>query len=256
MSLALLKQTLPELHAEGRSVPVMAPVDMLGKCVGYAVHSVIATTYGGKVQPRCSRIFGATCDGKPAGPFETASVLSFNGNKIMTTSGGGMLLTDDEKLVAHVKRFSSQAREPVPHYERTEVGRNYRLPNILALLRRAQLARLDETLKRRREWRDRYRDLFVQSPGVRILGGVDDAGHSFWMTAIIVDLAASTWTAQKLRRDLAAVGMKSKPMWKQMHLQPVSRGTPGTLDGMAEMTFEKGLTPPSASSMSESQAET
>lgn len=135
-------------------------------------------------------------------------MISFNGNKIMTTSGGGMLLTNDEALAAHVKKLSTQAREPVPHYEHTEVGYNYRLSNILAALGRAQLSRLDDMLKRRRDWRDRYRALFANAPGVRILGGADDSGDNCWLTAIIVDPELSQWTAQDLSQALADAGVR------------------------------------------------
>src|SRR4051812_12100078 len=98
----------------------------------------------------------------------------------MTTSGGGMLLTNDRRLSEHVRKLSTQAREPVTHYEHTEIGYNYRLSNILAALGRGQLVRLDNMLKRRREWRERYRALFADQPGTRILGGADDSEDNCW----------------------------------------------------------------------------
>ncbi len=143
--------------------------------------------------------FGATYGGRAAGSFGDASVVSFNGNKIMTTSGGGMLLTDDARLADHVRKLSTQAREPVAHYEHTEIGYNYRLSNILAALGRAQLVRLDDMMKRRREWRERYRALFADQPGVRILGGADDAGDNCWLTA---DRRRPRRVARGPRRDL------------------------------------------------------
>lgn len=256
MSPALLEQALTELKAAGKSVPVVVPVDMLGKCIDYTAIIDIARAHGAKVLCDAAESFGATYDGKPAGSFGNASVISFNGNKIMTTSGGGMLLTDDEALAAHVKKLSTQAREPVPHYEHTEVGYNYRLSNILAALGRAQLSRLDDMLKRRRDWRDRYRALFANAPGARILGGADDSGDNCWLTAIVVDPALSKWTVQELSHALAKAGVESRPVWKPMHLQPISEGLDGSLDGTSERLFAQGLTLPSGSAMTDGQFST
>ncbi|KRF21267.1 pyridoxal-5'-phosphate-dependent protein [Nocardioides sp. Soil797] len=253
MSPALLEQALTELKAAGKNVPVIVPVDMLGKCVDYTAILNIAEAHGARVFCDAAESFGATYDGKPAGSFGDASVVSFNGNKIMTTSGGGMLLTNDGALAAHVKKLSTQAREPVPHYEHTEVGYNYRLSNILAALGRAQLARLDEMLKRRRDWRERYRELFANAPGVRILGGADDAGDNCWLTAIVVDPDLSAWTVQELSAALTEAGVESRPVWKPMHLQPVCKGLNGVIDGTSERLFEHGLTLPSGSAMTYDQ---
>src|SRR5690606_11441670 len=133
---------------------------------------------------------------------------------IMTTSGGGMLLTDDQRLADHARKLSTQAREPVAHYEHTEVGYNYRLSNILAALGRAQLTRLDDMVKRRREWRERYRSLFADQPGVRILGGADDAEDNCWLTAIVVDPDTSAWSASQLGEALEAANIECRPVWK------------------------------------------
>jgi dTDP-4-amino-4,6-dideoxygalactose transaminase len=255
MSPVLLERALVELHAAGRSVPVVIPVDMLGKCVDYPKISELARRYGCRLLSDAAESFGATLDGAAAGSFGDASVLSFNGNKIMTTSGGGMLLTDDEVLAAQVRKLASQAREPMLHYEHTEVGYNYRLSNILAALGCAQLTRLDEMLKRRRGWRERYRALLRGRPGVRILGGEDDAGDNCWLTAIIVDPVASPWTAPQLGANLAVQRIETRPVWKPMHLQPVWRELGGTIDGTAERLFRRGLALPSGSSMTEEQFE-
>ena len=173
--------------------------------------------------------FGATyAAAAPAGSFGDASVLSFNGNKIMTTSGGGMLLTDDRALADHVRKLSTQAREPVAHYEHTEVGYNYRLSNILAALGRAQLSRLDEMMARRR---DLARAVPARcSPTSRACGS-SAAPTTRRTTAgsppIVVDPASSGWTAAELGEAMAAAGIETRPIWKPMHLQPVFAGLPG-----------------------------
>lgn len=247
MSPALLQRAVDQLRSEGRNVPVIVPVDMLGKCVDYAAIGEIAAAAGARLLCDAAESFGATYRGTPAGSFGDASVISFNGNKIMTTSGGGMLLTNDEALAQHVRKLSTQAREPVPHYEHTEVGYNYRLSNILAAMGRAQLVRLDDMLARRREWRERYRALFADQLGVSILGGADDAGDNCWLTAIVVDPDDSAWTAAELGVALDRASVETRPVWKPMHLQPVSRGLPGVLDGTSERIFERGLTLPAGS---------
>lgn len=226
MSPALLERGLAELRSEGASVPVVIPVDMLGKCADYTAIESLTRGAGARLLSDAAESFGARLEGRPAGSLGDASVISFNGNKIMTTSGGGMLLTNDRRLADHVRKLSTQAREPVPHYEHTEIGYNYRLSNILAALGRAQLTRLDDMIKRRRQWRARYRELFQDHEGVRILGG-DDSEDNCWLTAIIIDPDVASFTASQLSHSLEAAGIETRPVWKPMHLQPVSQGLSG-----------------------------
>ncbi|MDP9821791.1 dTDP-4-amino-4,6-dideoxygalactose transaminase [Nocardioides massiliensis] len=251
MNPALLEQALTGLKSEGASVPAIVPVDMLGKCVDYDAISAIAESAGARLLCDAAESFGATYRGRLAGAFGDASVISFNGNKIMTTSGGGMLLTNDGDLAAHVRKLSTQAREPVPHYEHTEIGYNYRLSNILAALGRAQLRRLDDMVKRRRQWRERYREALAGQPGVEILGGAADAEDNCWLTAILVDPALSPWSAGDLGAALGAAGIETRPVWKPMHLQPTCAGFAGSLDGSSERLFAHGLTLPSGSALAD-----
>jgi dTDP-4-amino-4,6-dideoxygalactose transaminase len=253
MNPALLYEALTALSRARRSVPVVVAVDMLGKCADHDAIAGLAADHEARVLVDAAESLGATYRGRAAGSLGDASVLSFNGNKIMTTSGGGMLLTGDSALAAHVRKLSNQAREPVVHYEHTELGYNYRLSNILAALGRAQLSRLDDMLKRRREWRERYRSLFAGTSGVEILGGVDDESDNCWLTAIVVDPTTAGWSAADLAAALGAAGIESRPVWKPMHLQPVWSGLTGTLDGTSETLFERGLTLPSGSGMTEDQ---
>ncbi|HNN48606.1 MAG TPA: DegT/DnrJ/EryC1/StrS family aminotransferase, partial [Marmoricola sp.] len=223
MSPELLAQALRRLREQGASVPVVMPVDLLGKCVDHeAIAEVVAAEMPrARILSDAAESLGASRNGTNAGAWGDAAVVSFNGNKIITTSGGGMLLTADEALANHVRKLSTQAREPVPHYEHTEVGYNYRLSNILAALGRAQLSRLDEMLKRRRRWREEYRALLASRPGIRILGGDDDAGDNCWLTAVIIDPEVAGFSAQNLGAHLLNNGIESRPLWKPMHLQPV-----------------------------------
>jgi dTDP-4-amino-4,6-dideoxygalactose transaminase len=252
MSPALLERALDTLETQGRNVPVVVPVDMLGKCVDYTATAAITEKYGVRMLGDAAEAFGATHAGRPAGSFGDASVLSFNGNKIMTTSGGGMLLTHDESLAQHARKLSTQAREPVPHYEHTEVGYNYRLSNILAALGRAQLVRLDDMMKRRREWRDRYRAMLADVPGASILGGTSDEEDNCWLTAAVFD-GDEPFVAARLNEAMSAARIETRPVWKPMHLQPVSAGLSGTIDGSSEWLFDHGLTLPSGSALTSDQ---
>jgi dTDP-4-amino-4,6-dideoxygalactose transaminase len=179
-------------------------------------------------------------------------VVSFNGNKVMTTSGGGMLLTDDGRLATHVKKLSTQAREPVSWYEHEEVGYNHRLSNILAALGRAQLRRLDAMIERRAGWRANYQKMLA-IPGVRFLGGTTEAVSNSWLTALVVDSAVTGWRAQDLGNALAAVGAETRPVWKPLHQQPVFRDCAATLSGASDEIFANGLTLPSGSGLTDDE---
>jgi len=255
MDPALLGEVLDELRAEGARVPVVVPVDLLGKAVDYTSILALADAHGARVLSDAAESLGAMHAGRAAGSFGDASVVSFNGNKIMTTSGGGMLLTDDEDLATRVRYLSTQARQPVAHYEHTEVGYNYRLSNLLAALGRAQLSRLDEMIARRRAVRDRYRAFFADVDGVELFGAADDAGDNCWLTSILVDEETTGWSPDELSRALAADQIESRPLWKPMHLQPVFAGARQRTTGASESLFRRGLTLPSGSALSEAEVD-
>jgi dTDP-4-amino-4,6-dideoxygalactose transaminase len=247
MSPELLQQALDELAKNGTHVAAIVPVDLLGKAVDYTAICRVADAAGIPVVADAAESLGATHRGKAAGSFGAVSIVSFNGNKVMTTSGGGMLLTDDAELASRARYLATQARQPAVHYEHTEVGYNYRLSNLLAALGRAQLTRLDSMIARRRAIRDRYRELFADVDGVTIFGGDDDSEDNCWLTSIIVDEQAAGWSADDLRDALNADDIESRPLWKPMHLQPLFAGAPALLNGSAQQLFETGLTLPSGS---------
>jgi lipopolysaccharide/colanic/teichoic acid biosynthesis glycosyltransferase len=170
----LLARTLGALRRDGQRIAAAIPVDMFGKCAAYDAVGAVCAAYEVPMVEDAAEALGATYHGRPAGSFGRAAVLSFNGNKVLTTSSGGMVLSGDGALVQRCRYLASQARQPVVHYEHTELGFNYRLSNVLAALGQAQLRRLDAMLKRRRDLRERYRDLFAGVGGVEVLGGADD----------------------------------------------------------------------------------
>jgi len=249
MNPALLRRAIDEAIATGQRVAAIVPVDLLGKAVNYTEILAIAEQYGIPVLSDAAESLGATHRGRPAGSFGAASVISFNGNKIMTTSGGGMLLTDDTELATRTRYLATQARQPAVHYEHTEIGYNYRMSNLLAALGRAQLTRLDSMIGRRREMRERYRDLFAPIQGVTIFGGENDDEDNFWLTSIVVDSEIAGWTSGQLSAALLEKNIESRPLWKPMHLQPVFATAPAVVDGTSERLFTTGLTLPSGSAL-------
>lgn len=249
----LLETAIRQLNARKESIGAIVPVDLLGKAVNYTLIEEIAARSNIPVLADAAESLGATHRGRPTGSFGRASVFSFNGNKIMTTSGGGMFLSNDKVLADRVRYFATQARQPAPHYEHTEIGYNYRMSNLLAALGRAQLSRLDEMIAKRRDTRRRYRALVADIPGVEIFGGDDDAEDNMWLTALLIDEEITGWSPVSLREALAAQDIESRPLWKPMHLQPVFSKSRGVINGSSESLFCRGITLPSGSSLTEAQ---
>lgn len=255
MDPALLHGAMVELRANGENVAAIVPVDLLGKTVNYTEILAIADEFGVPVLADAAESLGATHAGKSAGSFGAASIVSFNGNKIMTTSGGGMLLTDDEAFAKHVRYLATQARQPVVHYEHTDIGYNYRMSNLLAALGRAQLSRLDDMIAKRREMRELYKQLFDGVDGVDVFGADGDDLDNVWLTSIVVDQAVTGWAPAALAAALAEENIESRPLWKPMHLQPVFASARGEINGASGRLFAQGLTLPSGSALTSEQRE-
>ncbi|GAA3655956.1 DegT/DnrJ/EryC1/StrS family aminotransferase [Microbacterium marinilacus] len=251
----LLEQALAGVRELGERVGAIVPVDLLGKTADYTAIEEIAAAHGVPVLSDAAESLGATHAGRAAGSFGAASILSFNGNKVMTTSGGGALLTDDGDLAQHVRYLATQARQPVVHYEHTDIGYNYRLSNLLAALGRAQLSRLDEMIARRRALRDRYKRAFGDVTGVEVFGADGDEHDNAWLTSIVVDAEAAGWEPSELSAALAAENIESRPLWKPMHLQPVFAGARGEINGSSKRLFRTGLTLPSGSALRDEQVD-
>lgn len=246
----LLIDAIDTLQAEGTTVAAVMTVDLFGRCVDYAQIVDAIAARGVPLLEDAAEALGARYGDKQAGSFGRAAALSFNGNKIMTTSGGGMLLSDDLELLERVRHLSTQAREPMPYYEHREVGYNYRLSNILAALGRGQLTRLDDMIARRRAIRQMYAEGLVDVPGVRLMGRASargDTQDNCWLTTIVLDPEVVTVTADALIKTLSADGIEARHLWKPMHLQPVFEGARSFVNGTSERLFDNGVTLPSGS---------
>jgi dTDP-4-amino-4,6-dideoxygalactose transaminase len=251
----LLDGALRSLRREGRRVAAVIAVDLLGHCADYGQIEDICRRAGIPLISDAAEALGASRARRPAGSFGIAAILSFNGNKVISTSGGGALLTDDERLAERVRYLSAQARQPVAHYEHTEIGYNYRLSNVLAALGLAQLERLEELLARRRRLREGYSELFADTEGVKIFQRECDAEDNCWLTAILVDSVAAEWKPAELSAMLTAADVESRPLWKPMHQQPVFAGAHAFLRGDADRLFAAGLALPSGSALSSAQVD-
>lgn len=249
MDPVLLERAIESLTSSGDVISAIVPVDLLGKAVNYTSISEIAADHGIPVIADAAESMGATHAGRPAGAWGEAAIFSFNGNKIMTTSGGGMLLTDDELVAYRVRHLATQARQPAVHYEHAEIGYNYRLSNLLAALGRAQLVRLDEMIQRRRDIRRMYKELFAEVEGVEVFGASNDSQDNCWLTSIVVNPDLAGFEASDLMLAFTERNIESRPLWKPMHLQPVFADARSYLNGSAEQIFREGITLPSGSGL-------
>jgi dTDP-4-amino-4,6-dideoxygalactose transaminase len=244
---AMLDEALSTLKREGRRVAAVVPVDLLGRCADYDALAKVCAEHDVPMISDAAESLGASWRGRPAGSFGRAAAFSFNGNKIITTSGGGMLLSDDRALIDHARYLATQARQPVVHYEHVDVGYNYRLSNLLAALGRAQLQRLDAMIVRRKALRLTYRACIAGVAGVSVFDGGDDSEDNCWLTSLLIDPSVTGWTAADLAAHFTAADIETRPIWKPMHLQPLFAESRSFRTGAADRLFEIGLTLPSGS---------
>lgn len=250
----LLADLLGRLVDAGRRVAAVLTVDINGRCADYDRLLPLCAAVGVPVVEDAAQALGSTYRGRCAGTFGRVGIYSFSHNKVMTTTGGGMLVSDDPALVARARHLATQAREPVSHYEHRDVGYNYRLSTLLAALGRAQLTRLDAMVARRRALRDRYARLFSGVPGTRILGA-GDPGSNCWLTSVVVEPERTGWQPGQLAEHLAGHGVECRPMWKPMHRQPVYAHRQVAQTGAADRLFATSLSLPSGSALADDQIE-
>ncbi len=255
MSPALLAVELAERRERGARPAAVITVDLYGACADYDAILALCDEYEVPVVEDAAEALGATFGGRPAGSFGVAGVLSFNGNKIITTSSGGALLCHDRGAAARARYLATQARGPAVHYEHTEVGFNYRLSNLLAAFGRGQLATLDERIARRRAIQARYREALAGVAGVAFPANDPGGTTNAWLTCITLEPGVAALQPDELRIELEARNIETRPLWKPMHAQPVFQRHPARLNGTAERLFATGLCLPSGSGMSDDDLE-
>lgn len=225
-------------------------VDLYGQSADYDRIEPICAEYDVAVIEDAAEALGATYRGRPVGGRGALAAFSFNGNKIITTSGGGMLASANPELVERARHLASQARDPAPHYEHSEVGYNYRLSNLLAAVGRAQLADLDRRVRTRREHFAAYREGLADVAGVEFMPEIDGATSNRWLTTLTIDPAAAGFDREQVRIHLDAHDIEARPVWKPMHLQPVYAECQVFGGSVGEDLFERGICLPSGSTLS------
>lgn len=248
----LVQQALEDAASRGRPGAVIS-VDLYGQAADYDRLSAVCERYGVPLIEDAAEALGATYRGRPAGSFGRAGVLSFNGNKIITSSSGGALVSHSPDLLARARHLSTQAREPEVHYQHVDMGFNYRMSNLLAALGLAQLRDLDRRLARRRAIRSRYHEALSRLPGISLMPVAGYGEPNCWLTCILVDPEEFGATRDDIRRNLEDSDIESRPTWKPMHLQPLYMGAPMFGGAVSESIFARGLCLPSGSSLSDAE---
>ena len=231
------------------------PVDIYGQCAAYNEIERLCAEHEVPLIEDAAEALGGTYGHNPAGSFGGMAALSFNGNKIITTSGGGALVTDREDWADRARWLATQARDPAPHYQHSEIGYNYRLSNLLAALGRSQLVDLDRRVEIRRSHNHAYRDSLGDLPGVSFMPEGPDSRSTFWLTCLTIDPNEAGVHREEVRLHLESLDIEARPVWKPMHLQPVFRGNRVYGGEVSAEFFENGLCLPSGSTLTEDQRE-
>lgn len=252
---SLLESELERRATNNQLPAAIVPVDVFGRTCDYDSILRISQEYEVPVLVDSAESLGATHGNSPAGSMGQAAIFSFNGNKIITTSGGGVLVTDDAEIARKVRHWSTQSRESFPWYEHEEIGYNYRMSNILASIGRAQLSRLPDIVKRRREIRDSYATTMNTIPGVSVMGDPPWGTGNGWLTTVRFNQSIFPGAPTRIREALETQNIESRPIWKPMHQQPVFASAKSIITGVADQIFEDGLCLPSGTSMTNSDVD-
>ena len=251
----LLEQAMHRLEQEGKRVSAVLPTDLYGQCADYEKLGKICDRWRVPLVADAAESAGSTCRGAHAGKGADFAAFSFNGNKIVTTSGGGMLASEDEGAIAEARRLSQQARDPAPHYEHTTVGYNYRMSNLCAAVGRGQLQVLADRVDRRREIFDFYQERLGGLPGFSFMPEADYGRSNRWLTVVLIDPEEFGADREEIRLALEALNIEARPVWKPMHMQPVFAGCRSFGGDVGKGFFRDGLCLPSGTAMTEEELE-
>ena len=250
MDPAQLRSAVRDAVARRKKPRAIIPVHLYGMPAQMDEVRAIASEFEIPVIEDAAEALGSTINGRPCGSIGDIGILSFNGNKIVTTSGGGALLSNRKVWVDKARFLASQARDAAPHYQHSEIGYNYRLSNVLAAIGRGQLSTLSERVAARRSNFDRYREFFRDVPGVALVPEPTGMRSNRWLTTIQLDPAKTSGvTRETVRLALEKENIESRPLWKPMHMQPVFREYTSVGGSVAESLFESGLCLPSGSNL-------
>lgn len=251
----LLAEALETRARQGRLPKVVVVVHLYGQAADLDPIAETCARHGVTLIEDVAEALGASYKGRAPGTFGRMGIFSFNGNKIITTSGGGMLVSDDVDLITRARKLATQARDPAPHYEHSEIGYNYRLSNVLAGIGRAQLTVLEEWVAARRRNFAFYVEALGDLPGIAFQPEAPWGRHSRWLTCVTIDPDELGADREAVRLALEAENIESRPVWKPMHLQPVFRDCERVGGAVAEDLFARGLCLPSGSNLTSEDRE-
>lgn len=253
MSPLALERAMEAAKKEGKLPKAVVVVNLYGQSAKMDEILAICNHYQVPVVEDAAESLGSTYKGKKSGTFGKFGIYSFNGNKIITTSGGGMLVSDDVEALQKARFLATQARDPAPHYQHSQVGYNYRMSNIVAGIGRAQLEVLDERVKARRAIFDRYVQALGDIEGIHFMPELEGTMSNRWLTTLTIDQQALGMTPMDIINALAAENIEARPVWKPLHLQPLFDGVQYYPHeegwSVSDELFANGICLPSGSSM-------
>jgi dTDP-4-amino-4,6-dideoxygalactose transaminase len=252
MDPALLREALATRAREGKLPKAVVVVHLYGQSANLTPIRAACDDYDVPLIEDAAEALGATYGDRAPGTLGRLGFYSFNGNKVITTSGGGMLVSDDGDLIAHARKLATQARDAAPHYQHSEIGYNYRLSNVLAAIGRGQLTVLEERVAARRRNFAFYARTLGDLPGIAFMPEAPWGRHARWLSCITIDPAAFGTDRETVRLALEAENIEARPVWKPMHRQPIFAACPTIGGAVAETLFERGLCLPSGSSLTAS----
>ncbi len=255
LSPALVAEELAARARKGRPVKAVVAVDLYGQAADLDGIAAACQLYGADLVEDAAEALGATYHGRPAGSLGRVGIFSFNGNKIITTSGGGMLVSREQALVERCRFLAQQARDPAPHYEHSVLGHNYRMSNLLAAVGRGQLRVLDERVSRKRAICAAYQRAFTGVPGISFMPEAGYGRATRWLTVIQVDREEFGATREDVRLRLESLNIESRPVWKPLHMQRVFHGCRVLGGSVSADLFERGLCLPSGTQMTDADIE-
>ncbi|MDB5210348.1 MAG: aminotransferase class I/II-fold pyridoxal phosphate-dependent enzyme [Sediminibacterium sp.] len=250
MDPVLLEASIQHYLSIGKKPKAIIPVHLYGMPAKLDEIIRIARQYDVPVIEDAAEALGSTYHNKPCGSFGDMGILSFNGNKIITTSSGGALISANEEWIKNARFLATQARDAAPHYQHSHIGYNYRMSNVLAGIGRGQMQVLDERIQQRRRNYELYYDALKNIPGIHFQPEMADSFSNRWLTCVLVDRSqTNSITREDIRLHLEKDNIESRPLWKPMHLQPVFADAPRFVNGVSEKLFEQGLCLPSGSNL-------
>ena len=255
ISPAILEVAIKDRIAKGKKPKAIIPVHLYGMPAKMDALMAVARRYEVPVLEDAAEALGSSIDGRKCGTFGDIGILSFNGNKIITTSGGGALVSQNADIVKDARFLSTQARDEAPHYQHSQIGYNYRMSNLCAGVGRGQMEVLAKRVEKRRSIFDKYYSHLSGKKGIHFVTEPDGYFSNRWLSTLLIDPEEAGFTRESLRLALEKDNIESRPLWKPMHMQPVFAGAPYYGDGTSEQLFANGLCLPSGSNLSDNDLE-